>query len=127
MKLNGLNISGITRIVIKSDKKPTKYWVLQNGVWYGSKIDSPWNITSERSHIKQIEFIKYAVAHPDKYYVWICKDTVNIRILPQLEKKQSTIFLRWSALEDDERTRKYTAIPFTNKSKMNNWLFEDED
>jgi len=127
MKLNGLNVSGISKVVIKAPNKLTKCWVLQDGVWYGSNSGDVWGTTTKKSHTKQVEFIKYAVSHPDKYYVWICKDTVNIRILPQLEKKQSTIFLRWSALEDDERTRKYTAIPFTNKSKMNNWLFEDED
>lgn len=88
MRLNGLNISGITKIVVSQEGKPNSVWeLLIDKMWHRKNhgaysLSGPRMVESILSHENRVRFIKYAIAHPDKYYVWICKNTVNIKILP---------------------------------------------
>ena len=88
MKLNGLNIYGIKHIVVTGKRsvkwtripisigetKTDHLWVKN---YTPSELDSP-EPSSIRSDSNTIKFVKYALANPDRYKVWIHTDTINI-------------------------------------------------
>ncbi|MDD3039081.1 hypothetical protein [Bacteroides sp.] len=94
MKLNGLNIYGIKHIVVTgkrsvkwtrtpifNEKTKTGYIWIKN--YNPSEFDSH-EPASTRSDPDTINFIKYALANPDRYKVWFHTDTININP-PNLE------------------------------------------
>lgn len=87
MKLNGIEISGIDRIVVKENGKEDVIWRKLNNVWYTPKtqVDNLFDRTT--SHSDRVSFIKWASAHPERYKVWIRESTVNIRIFSTTPSK----------------------------------------
>lgn len=106
MKLNGMHITGITKIVVSQEGKPNTVWeLLIDKMWYRKNPEIPRMAWTKLTHENRVRFIKYAAAHPDKYHVWICKDTVNIKILPVPEKKSSPRIVWVIVPPPDERIK----------------------
>ena len=78
MKLNGVNVQGIMRVVVHYGESSMCWvrcvddWVQINGLGASKR--------AHKSDVKMIQFIKYAVANPHRFDHWLHCETMNIRV-----------------------------------------------
>lgn len=85
MKINGINVQGIKKVVITPLSGDTFRWdrysdTDTNIYFWVKDVSLPWMPcpTVTQDDTKMIKFINYVVTKPKEYKMWISGDTINV-------------------------------------------------